>query len=406
MAEVRNRKRSQFQRPQAISLANFEHHAKNPFNKSRACLLGTGFSAPQIIVARPFVAKVIEPKMLDDSDDDEDQATERMNWDAIVRPIISPVAVVTTEPPVEAALKRFSTTPVKIAESQKTEPDAGSAFAAAIKANSDRDMEPDKVKEEAKCLKMTLIGEEEFGALAGALRTSVRLSEFMKEQFRHIATLPGIAPATLEKLAVKLPAPRAKKLTNKTAVFDLDNTLVFVATNETLAKLKIPRTSDVKTVIYVEPKQHRAIQLNVIIRPYAVQMLAQLAPYYELVVFTAANKIYADTVLGILDPSGTLFDYRIYRDSCIRMNNCFVKDLRILNRDLASVSIVDDSIVAFSSQLENGICVPPFNGNRSDAELAMLWIFLRQIIDANDIRVPIVAKYNIPFYMKMYQKGW
>ena len=57
----------------------------------------------------------------------------------------------------------------------------------------------------------------------------------------------------------------------------------------------------------------------------------------------------------MLDPTGELIQKRFYRDSCVRFDGGFVKDLRIFQKDLSQVAMVDNSVMAFRFQLENGI---------------------------------------------------
>ena len=54
--------------------------------------------------------------------------------------------------------------------------------------------------------------------------------------------------------------------------------------------------------------------------------------YFEVVVFTASVKEYADAILDALDPSNQLIHHRLYRESCILRegldeNKFYVKDL-------------------------------------------------------------------------------
>ena len=41
---------------------------------------------------------------------------------------------------------------------------------------------------------------------------------------------------------------------------------------------------------------------NYLVRPFCVDFLAEVTKLYEIVIFTAASKDYADTVLDALDP--------------------------------------------------------------------------------------------------------
>ena len=228
---------------------------------------------------------------------------------------------------------------------------------------------------------------------------SWRLPEHISRQFKLLSSLPSVQLDNLEKLAVNLPIPKHKKLSNKTLIFDLDNTLICTLTG-TIVQLYT--NAIFSKINYNDSKRGNIVPLHVVIRPYALEMLKQLSPYYEIIIFTAANKSYGDAVINELNPKGDLIDYRLYRDNCIKVENSFIKDLRILNRKPDSIIIVDNNIISFSNQMENGIYIPSFNGLKPDAELVSLWIFLRQIVEVSDVRVPIIAKYNLPFLYKMY----
>jgi TFIIF-interacting CTD phosphatase-like protein len=88
-----------------------------------------------------------------------------------------------------------------------------------------------------------------------------------------------------------------------------------------------------------------------------------------------------------------MISHRIYRESCIECDGNFIKDLRILNRRLEDLIIIDNSIISFMNQLDNGIPIKEFKGDSSDRELPNLVLFLKSIKSASDVRVPIKEKY-------------
>jgi CTD small phosphatase-like protein 2 len=82
---------------------------------------------------------------------------------------------------------------------------------------------------------------------------------------------------------------------------------------------------------------------------------------WEVIVFTASHQSYADTILNEIDPEGTLFDHRLYRQHCRELTtDLFVKDLSKINRDLSKVVLVDNSAYSYAMQLDNGIPILPF----------------------------------------------
>lgn len=124
------------------------------------------------------------------------------------------------------------------------------------------------------------------------------------------------------------------------------------------------------------------------VRPYAVECLRELAEYYELVVFTASHPYYANVVIDLLDPQAKIFSKRLFRNSCIQTDiDIFIKDLRILNCDLNSTVIVDNSILSFAFQLDNGIPIIPFYDDKEDRILLKIKDYLISLKDVQDVRV-------------------
>lgn len=78
-------------------------------------------------------------------------------------------------------------------------------------------------------------------------------------------------------------------------------------------------------------------------RPYLKVFLEKVAQMFELVIFTASQRIYAEQLIDKLDPDGKYISRRIYRESCIFSDGCYTKDLTILGIDLAKVAIVDNT---------------------------------------------------------------
>ncbi len=136
-----------------------------------------------------------------------------------------------------------------------------------------------------------------------------------------------------------------------------------------------------------------------------------MAEFYELVVFTASHQQYADVVIDLLDPGRTIFARRLYRDSCIRSESgLYIKDLRVLGRDLKSVIIVDNAIISFAYQLDNGIPIIPFYDDKDDKILPKIRDYLLNLKDLEDVRVinrktfslSELSKLDVPSFVKYY----
>mmetsp|Transcript_16185 Transcript_16185/g.15573 ORF Transcript_16185/g.15573 Transcript_16185/m.15573 type:complete len:103 (-) Transcript_16185:98-406(-) len=97
-------------------------------------------------------------------------------------------------------------------------------------------------------------------------------------------------------------------------------------------------------------------------------------------VFTASEQSYADLIIDKIDPNKEFFSFRLYRHHCIRQEEVFVKDLRVISdRDPEHIIIVDNSILSFGFQLDNGVPICAFfNYNTQDQELLYLLSYLEE----------------------------
>jgi len=101
---------------------------------------------------------------------------------------------------------------------------------------------------------------------------------------------------------------------------------------------------------------------------------------FEIIIFTAATKDYADPILDIIENKKKYFDMRLYRQHTILMNNVLVKDLSKLGRDLSKTIIIDNMPQNFKLQKENGIFIQSYDGeNKNDSKLVCLCNILKYV---------------------------
>jgi hypothetical protein len=60
---------------------------------------------------------------------------------------------------------------------------------------------------------------------------------------------------------------------------------------------------------------------------------------------------------------------------------------------MRSMILVDNSIISFANQLDNGIHVPTFTGDVNDEYLLPLTLFLLKIYSVSDVRDAIRTKF-------------
>ena len=168
------------------------------------------------------------------------------------------------------------------------------------------------------------------------------------------------------KITVPYLPPIDKNKYKYTLVIDLDETLIH----------------------YIEEEDKSFIQ----VRPYVPYFLEEMGKYFELVIFTAAEKEYANFVLDELDKNNSI-SYKLYRRHTKYKNGIFLKDLSKIGRELNKICIIDNNKANYSLQPCNGINISSFMGEQNDEELLFLSCQLMKIIDSNkkDIR-PIIKE--------------
>ncbi|CAM0881797.1 unnamed protein product [Alopecurus aequalis] len=201
-------------------------------------------------------------------------------------------------------------------------------------------------------------------------------TEYVDEKLHSIG-LPDLmdvdSPYRLRKSPV-----RTKHVT---LVLDLDETLV----HSTLDHCDI---ADFSIQVFFNMKDHTVYVRQ---RPHLKMFLEKVAQMFELVIFTASQRIYAEQIIDRLDPDGKLISQRIYRESCIFSDGSYTKDLTILGVHLAKVAIIDNTPQVFQLQVDNGIPIKSWFDDPSDQELVELLPFLETLVDAEDVR-PLISK--------------
>ncbi|KAG0099100.1 Nuclear envelope morphology protein 1 [Podila epicladia] len=162
----------------------------------------------------------------------------------------------------------------------------------------------------------------------------------------------------------------------KTLVLDLDETLIHSTSRGS-------RSQGYMVEVIVD--RHACLYF-VYKRPHVDYFLKKVAEWYKLVIFTASMAEYADPVIDWLDQSRTLFDKRYFRQACYFKNGSYLKDLAVIEPDLSSVCLLDNSPISYSLNKENGIPIDSWINDPNDEALLDLLPFLDALRFTEDVR--------------------
>jgi Dullard-like phosphatase family protein len=194
----------------------------------------------------------------------------------------------------------------------------------------------------------------------------------------NILPMSNLDHQKAEKL-VYLPEKPANK---KTLILDLDETLIHSDMDYEYSEHDV-------TIHIVNDEDGTDDNIPLFIRPGLSKFLYFAKENFEVICFTSSCKDYADPILDYLDPDKSIFSHRLYRESCLYIEpGIYLKDLDVIaNRTLKETVIVDNSLLSFANQLDNGILVSSFYEKEEEDILKGLMGYLSSvIIPADDVR--------------------
>ncbi len=163
-----------------------------------------------------------------------------------------------------------------------------------------------------------------------------------------------------------LPEAPSGRLTQKTLILDLDETLIHsmakggrMSTGH-MVEVKLSTLVGVgggpslgpqhPILYYVHKRPHCDDFLRRVSTPifkvHGTNRI-QICKWYNLVIFTASVQEYADPVIDWLEQERKFFSGRYYRQHCTFRHGAFIKDLSSVEPDLSKVMILDNSPLSY-----------------------------------------------------------
>ena len=173
----------------------------------------------------------------------------------------------------------------------------------------------------------------------------------------------------------------------KTLILDLDETLVHSAFSP------FSRKSDLTLTINFDGEDRL---LYVLKRPYVEEFLNELSSFYEIIIFTASISEYANPLLDLLDKKKCI-KQRLFREHCTFDNGIYIKDLKIFDRKINNMIIIDNNPLSYDNNVSNGIPILSWYEDTNDKELLKLIPILKymsnnEVYDVRNIINKIVDR--------------
>ena len=183
----------------------------------------------------------------------------------------------------------------------------------------------------------------------------------------------------------------------KLAVFDLDETLIHGVVNTN-------NYNKLENIISITLPSKKIAKIGVKVRPHWKEAIEIIKKKYTIVIYTASHSSYANAVLNFLDPENKYFYNRLYRSNCIDVKldgkTFYIKDMNIFEGfNLKDILIVDNSVMSFAYDLDNGIPILPYYDAENDYELLFVAYYFESLFKYDDLRIINKHYMKLDYYL-------
>ena len=128
------------------------------------------------------------------------------------------------------------------------------------------------------------------------------------------------------------------------------------------------------------------------IRPGALQLIEEVRKYYEIILFSEAEKDYIDLIISSINNNRFFYDYILCRDYISIEGNNFIKDISKIGTPLDKTIIIDNMPQNFRKHKENAIYIKSFFGEEKDdkALIELIHILVNIAKSGRDVRNELI----------------
>lgn len=175
-------------------------------------------------------------------------------------------------------------------------------------------------------------------------------------------------------------------MNNPLLILDLDETLIYSSYSK--EDIQSPYDFMIDNTYYVKK------------RPYVEDFLQEVRQHFDLAVWTAATRDYAQIIVHeLFEKQNIPLKFFHSRERCVERDNTrsmydsyvtkyYIKDLKKIKKhfQLDKVLFVDDLTVSLQRNYGNLVKIPPFQGETEDNHLLLLKDYLISIKDEQNLR--------------------
>ena len=132
-------------------------------------------------------------------------------------------------------------------------------------------------------------------------------------------------------------------------------------------------------------RQNKYVSFYVYKRPYLDEFLNQVCQWFDVAIFTAGDKPYADAILNVIDPKCHI-QRRYYKENCSLVDGRYVKRIETVNSALETAMLVDNNPEYYRMDKCNAISITSWYGDDKDKELKNLLPFVDLMRTVEDVR--------------------
>ncbi|PRT54418.1 Nuclear envelope morphology protein 1 [Wickerhamiella sorbophila] len=169
-----------------------------------------------------------------------------------------------------------------------------------------------------------------------------------------------------------------KDTERKTLVLDLDETLIHSMGREVPGMathlVEVDHVDGISRIYFVAK------------RPHCDTFLSQVSQWFNVIIFTASVRSYADPMIDWVDESLGVVKRRMYRSHCVQSPLGYIKDLRTVDEDLSRVIIVDNSPVSYLWHKNNAVAIEGWISDPTDDALLHILPLLNALRYTTDVR--------------------